>query len=189
MIRGQATQGPFPAAILQFITFDNWELNSSAARRESRTGPPYGGRPEDPPLRERRAGPESFYDVPRAALPAEARGAELGWRTPERLAVDRRRSGMSVLLLPARHGSGQPVGRLRRHRPHVVIGAHVLADRLQPFQDALPLRPVELPQVWTKSLNEWVLEHRLAIRLRNEKAVQSDAQRFGNFFKRAEARS
>src|ERR1700732_5280434 len=42
------------------------------------------------------------------------------------LAVDRRCSGMRVVLLPARHGSGQPVGSLRGQRTHIVISAHVL---------------------------------------------------------------
>ena len=88
-----------------------------------------------------------------------------------RLAVDRRCSGMRVVLLPARYGSGQPVGSLRGQRTHVVISAHVLADRLQPFQDALPLCPVELSQVRTKPLNEWVFKHRLAIRFWNKEAV------------------
>src|SRR5580704_18025745 len=95
---------------------------------------------------------------------------------PRRLAVQRRRS------------MGHLLGSLRRQRTHAVIGAHVLADRLQTLQDTLPLRPIELPQVWAKTLNEGIFQHRLAIGLGHEEAVQSNTQSFGNLFQRAEAR-
>jgi len=78
------------------------------------------------------------------------------------------------------------VRSLRHKRPRM-IRIHVLADRLQPLQNPLPLCPIELPQERPKTLNERILEHRLAIRLRNEEPVQTNSQRFGNLFERAEA--
>src|SRR6516225_8250879 len=78
-------------------------------------------------------------------------------------------------------------GRLRRERTHLLARAHVIANRLQPFQNALPLGPIELSQIRPKTLNERVLQHRFTVRFGYEKAVQANAQRLGDFFKCSEA--
>src|SRR5215469_1937756 len=65
---------------------------------------------------------------------------------------------------------------------------HMVADGLQPLQDGLPLFPIELPQERPQPLNEGILEQRLAVRLRNEEAVQPYVQCFGNLLERAETR-
>ena len=65
---------------------------------------------------------------------------------------------------------------------------NVVADRLQPLQDGLPLFPIQLAQERPQSLNERILEQRFAVRFRYEEAVQPDAQRLGDFLQRAEAR-
>ena len=70
-----------------------------------------------------------------------------------------------------------------------MVRADVLADRLQPLQNALPLSPVKLPQERTKPLNERVLENRFAVCLRHEEAIQANTQCFGNLFQSAEAGS
>src|SRR5271168_2381384 len=103
------------------------------------------------------------------------------------LAVKRRRR-MGGLLLPSRQSMWQPLGNLRRQRTHAVIRAHMLADGLQPLQNALPLCPIELTQVRTKPLNERVFEHRLAVCFRHEETVQSHTQRLGNLLQRSETR-
>src|SRR5271170_3928358 len=48
----------------------------------------------------------------------------------------------------------------------------VVADGLQPLQNGLPLFPIQLPQERPQSLNEGILEQRLAVGFRNEEAVQ-----------------
>ena len=68
-----------------------------------------------------------------------------------------------------------------------MVRAYVFADRLQTLQDALPLRPIELSEVRTKTLNERIFEYRFAIGFRHEETVQTYAERFGNLFQRAEA--
>jgi hypothetical protein len=60
------------------------------------------------------------------------------------LAVERHRT-VTRDLLSAGHVVWQSISHLRRHRAHAVIRAHVLANRLQALQDALPLCPIELP--------------------------------------------
>src|SRR5205085_2433276 len=45
---------------------------------------------------------------------------------------------------------------------------HVIADRLQPLQDRLPLFPIQLPQERPQSLDERVLQQRFAVRFRDE---------------------
>jgi hypothetical protein len=61
-------------------------------------------------------------------------------------AVHRRGGDLTSVLLAPRHRVRHPFHVLRRrHGSHVVIRAHVLTDRLQPLQDALPLSPIELP--------------------------------------------
>ena len=96
---------------------------------------------------------------------------------------------MAGLLLATGHSARHPVRSLRRQRTYAVIRAYVLADRLQPLQNALPLCPVELSQVRAKTLDERIFENCLPICFRYEEAIQSDTQRFGNFFKRAETGS
>lgn len=73
-----------------------------------------------------------------------------------------------------------------RWRPHYAA-ADVVADRLQPLKDGLPLRPIELAQKGPQSLNERILEQRLARGLGNEEAIQSYAESLGNFLERSEA--
>jgi len=51
---------------------------------------------------------------------------------------------------------------------------NVVADRLQPLQNGLPLFPIQLPQERPQSLDERILEQRFPVRLRNEEAVQPD---------------
>src|ERR1035437_6761824 len=64
--------------------------------------------------------------------------------------------------------------------------SNVIADRLQPLQNRLPLLPIELVQKWPQSLDERILEQRFPVGLRYKKPVQTDAQRFGNLLKRSE---
>ena len=64
---------------------------------------------------------------------------------------------------------------------------HVIADRLQPLQDRLPLFPIQLPQERPQSLDERVLQQRFAVRFRDEEPVQPYVQRFRDFLQRAEA--
>src|SRR4029077_20980568 len=97
--------------------------------------------------------------------------------------------GMKELLLSAGHSVPHPVGRLGHHRSHGMIRTHVLADGLQTLQDGLPLRPIKLPQVRPKSLNERVFENRFSVRFRHEEAIQANTERLGAFFERAETRS
>src|SRR6202034_1959064 len=99
----------------------------------------------------------------------------------------KRRSDMPALRRAASHTGRHSLGGLRRHGAHHMIGADVLADRLQPLQNALPLRPIQLPQERTKTLNERILEYRFAVCLRHEEAIQSDSKCFSNLFERAEA--
>ena len=93
------------------------------------------------------------------------------------------------VLLATGYAVRYALGRLRGERTYLLASADMFADGLQPFQDALPLRPIELAQERPQALNERVFEHRLAIRLGNEEAVQADPQRFGNLFERAKAGS
>src|SRR5579863_1915254 len=78
---------------------------------------------------------------------------------------------------------------LGRKRARDLIRAHVLANRLQPLQNALPLRPIKLTQERPKPLNEWILQDSLTIRFRHEEAVQADSQSFGNLLESAKAGS
>ena len=96
------------------------------------------------------------------------------------------RRNMPSLSLPSRHVRYSLAG-LRGERAHLMTGAHVIADRLQPFENALPLRPIELPQERPETLNKWVFEYGLTVRFRNKETVQTDSQSFSNLFERAEA--
>ena len=71
-------------------------------------------------------------------------------------------------------------GRLGRKRARDLTCAHVLANRLQPLQNALPLRPIKLTQERPKALNERILQNGLSIRFGHEEAVQADTQSFGD---------
>ena len=62
---------------------------------------------------------------------------------------------------------------------------HMVADRLQPLQDGLPLFPIQLTQERPQPLNERILEQRFAVRFRNEEAIQPYVQCFGNLLERA----
>src|SRR5438874_371337 len=64
---------------------------------------------------------------------------------------------------------------------------NVIADRLQPLQDRLPLFPIQLPQERPQSLDERILQQCFAIRFRDEEPVQPDVQRFRDLLQRAEA--
>ena len=63
---------------------------------------------------------------------------------------------------------------------------HVVANRLQPLQDGLPLLPIQLPQERPQSLDERILQQRLAVRFRDEEPVQPHVQRFRDLLERAE---
>src|SRR5262249_35035594 len=93
---------------------------------------------------------------------------------------------LSRCLTP-RDTRGYAHRRLRRQRTNLLLArVHVLADRLQPSKDALPLGPIELPQERPEALDKRVLKHGLTVRFGNEEAIQTDAQRFGNLFESAE---
>jgi len=64
----------------------------------------------------------------------------------------------------------------------------MIANRLQPFQNRLPLLPIQLPQERPQSLDERILQQRFAVRFRDEEAVQAHVQRFRDFLERAQAR-
>src|SRR5208282_6061213 len=65
---------------------------------------------------------------------------------------------------------------------------NVIANRLQPLQNGLPLFPIQLTQERPQSLDERILEQRFAVGLRDKEPVQADVQRLGNLLQRAEAR-
>ena len=65
---------------------------------------------------------------------------------------------------------------------------NVIADRLQPLQDGLPLLPIQLPQERPQSLDKRILQQRFAVRFRDEEPVQPHVQRFRDLLQRAEAR-
>jgi len=67
-------------------------------------------------------------------------------------------------------------------------GVDMVADRLQPLEDRLPLFPVQLPQERPQFFNERILEQRFSVRFGDEEPVQPDVQRFRDFFQRAETR-
>jgi len=128
------------------------------------------------------AGPRS------SAGPARCAGASVGGDADAmRLAVEGRDVPATGMSRPAGHVVRYAFGRLRRERTHLLARAHVIANRLQPFQNALPLGPIELSQIRPKTLNERVLQHRFTVRFGYEKAVQANAQRLGDFFKCSEA--
>lgn len=91
-----------------------------------------------------------------------------------------------ALALPASY-LGHSFWRLGRKRARNLICAYVLANRLQPLQNALPLRPIKLTQERPKALNERILQDGLSIRFGHEEAVQSNAQSFGNLLESAKA--
>jgi hypothetical protein len=91
-----------------------------------------------------------------------------------------------ALSLPARY-LRHSFWRLWRQRARNLIRAYVLANRLQPLQNALPLRPIKLAQERPKTLNERIFENSLSIRFRHEETVQADTQSFGNLFQSAKA--
>src|SRR5215469_6076952 len=64
---------------------------------------------------------------------------------------------------------------------------HMVADGLQALQNGLPLLPIELLQERPQSLDEGILEQRLAVRLRDEEPVQPDVQCLADLLERAEA--
>jgi len=89
------------------------------------------------------------------------------------------------LGMATRHPRWYPLSRLGRKRTDLLARAYVLADRLKSLQNALPLRPIELPQERPETLNKRVLQDRFPVRFRHKKTVQPDTQGFGNFFERA----
>src|ERR1700743_1886293 len=93
-----------------------------------------------------------------------------------------------VRVTTSRRRLGQASGITDRAEIGRRYRADVIADRLQPLQDRLPLLPVELAQERPQPLNEWIFEQRSAVRFRNEEAVETNIQRFRNLFERAEAR-
>lgn len=58
------------------------------------------------------------------------------------------------LGLPARHLRHSFRRLWRENRARNLVAAYVLANRLQPLQNALPLRPIKLTQERPKTLNE-----------------------------------
>src|SRR6185437_8235990 len=119
----------------------------------------------------------------------------------ERRSIEFRPAGqivrVCVLAVRRRHRRRMPARRHLRdfrfmHRLHwrtQRAAAHVIADRLQPLQNSLPLRPVKLTQERTQALDEWIFEQGLASGFGHEEPIQPDAQSFGDFFECAEAGS
>src|ERR1700722_2580416 len=64
----------------------------------------------------------------------------------------------------------------------------VIADGLQPFENRLPLFPIQLPQERPQPLDERILEQRFAIGFRNKEPVQANIEGLGYFLQSAEAR-
>ena len=96
-------------------------------------------------------------------------------------------SDVSVAVAIRRRGLRQPrriTDRAERDRRCM----NVVADRLQPLQNGLPLFPIQLAQERAQSLDERIFQQRFAVGLRNEEPVQPDVQRLGDFLQRAEAR-
>ena len=87
-----------------------------------------------------------------------------GPNMPRHVAIRRR-----ILRKP-----GRVTDRAEIHRCSV----NVIADRLQPLQDGLPLLPIQLSQERPQSLDERILEQRFAVRFRDEEPVQPHVQRF-----------
>src|SRR5262249_22238341 len=92
---------------------------------------------------------------------------------------------VSVAVTTSRGRLGQASGITDRAEICRRYRADVVADRLQPLQDRLPLLPVQLAQERPQTLNERILEQRFAVGFRNEEAVQSYVERFRNFLERA----
>ena len=77
---------------------------------------------------------------------------------------------VAIAVAIPRRGLRQPRritdrAEIRRQRSNVV------ADRLQPLQDRLPLFPIQLAQERPQSLDERIFQQRFAVRLRDEKTV------------------
>ena len=91
---------------------------------------------------------------------------------PRHVAIRRR-----ILRKPRRVTDRAEVHRCR---------VNVIADRLQPLQDRLPLLPIQLPQERPQSLDERILEQRFAVRFRDEEPVQPHVQGFRDLLQRPE---
>src|SRR5580658_3206702 len=99
-------------------------------------------------------------------------------RPPQRIPAMRVRQRMcvrvtgvrdvSIAVTASRRRLGQASGITDRAEICCRHCADMIADRLQPLQDRLPLFPVELPQEWAQPLDEWIFEQRFAVRFRNE---------------------
>src|SRR5580700_4824848 len=107
-----------------------------------------------------------------AILPDMAHVAKMAIAVARRVAIRRR-----GLRKPRRITDRAEVRRRR---------SNVVADRLQPLQDRLPLLPIELVQEWPQPLDERILEQRFPVGLRYKEPVQPHAQRLGNLLQRSE---
>src|SRR3954466_5976190 len=95
---------------------------------------------------------------------------------------------VTVAIAISRRGLGQARGitdRAESSRDRT----DVIADRLQPLQNRLPLFPIQLPQERPQSLNERIFQQGFAVGFRNKEPVEADVERLGDFLQRAEARS
>src|SRR5262245_11009239 len=90
------------------------------------------------------------------------------------------RSYVPVAVATRRRGLRQP----RRITDRAEIDRrcmNVIADRLEPLEDGLPLLPVQLAKERAQTLDERIFEQSLAVRFGNEETVQPDAQGLGDF--------
>src|SRR5271168_1183956 len=120
-------------------------------------------------------------------------------RTPQRIAlrmamcVSQR---MSIRMARADVAVAVAIRRRRLRQPRRITdraesngySRDVIADRLQPLQDRLPLFPIQLPQERPQSLDERIFQQRFPVRLRYEEPVKSDVQRFRDLLQCAAAR-
>src|ERR1017187_7992926 len=88
---------------------------------------------------------------------------------------------------PTRHVIHSSRLRLNQGAQLRMANSDMVADGGQALQNRLPLFPVELPQERPQPLDEWILQQGFSVRLGNEEAGQTDAERFGKFFERSEA--
>src|SRR6266568_391862 len=99
-------------------------------------------------------------------------------RKPMRMAC----ADVAVGIAIRRRGLRQP----RRITDRAEIdGRHVnvVANRLEPLEDGLPLLPIQLAQKRAQSLDEGILEQSFAVGFRDEEAVQADVERLGYFLR------
>ncbi len=105
-------------------------------------------------------------------------------RKPMRMAGADVAAGIAI----RRRGLRQP----RRITDRAEIdGRHVnvIANRLEPLEDGLPLLPIQLAQKRAQSLDEGILEQSFAVGFRDEETVQADVEGLGYFLQCPEARS